>query len=121
MNFDEAVRAHSDWKIRLREYLGKADRSLDPTLVEQDNRCALGKWIQEDGVRFSKDPEFQALRTEHARFHRAAADLVRRADRSEKVSEATELGAKSPFAELSQEVVRLIMAMKRKSQSLAHK
>jgi hypothetical protein len=115
MDFDEAVAAHSHWKTKLRAYLTKPDKSLNPADIEADNRCPLGRWLHGEGRAHSADPDFQELRKEHANFHLAAAALVRRADHGENVSDETLLGAKSPFAQLSQRLVHLIIMMKQKS------
>jgi hypothetical protein len=115
MDFDAAVAAHSQWKTKLRGYLTKPNKSLNPADVEADNRCVLGQWIHGEGKHHAADPDFLELRKEHANFHRAAADLVRRADQGENVGEETVLGAKSPFSQLSQRLVHLIMMMKQKS------
>lgn len=114
MDFEGAVAAHAQWKIKLRGYLAKPDKSLNPNDIELDNRCALGQWIHGEGGRFASDPDFQELRKEHAKFHHAAAGLIRRADQGEKVMDEAALGAKSPFSQLSQRLVHLIMMMKQK-------
>jgi len=115
MDFDEASRAHFEWKARLRTYLAAPDGSLKPASVEADNQCALGKWMQGEGKKHSSDPKFDELRREHASFHRAAAALVRRADAGEKVDAEAALGASSTFNQLSQRVTVLITEMKQKS------
>lgn len=45
MNFDEAIRAHSDWKMKFNIYLSKPDGSINPQDLANDNLCALGKWL----------------------------------------------------------------------------
>ena len=114
MNFDEAVRTHSDWKSRLRQYVSHPDRSLDVATVTSDQRCDLGKWLSDEGKLYSSMPEFLKLKTDHARFHRAAGDVIRRADSGAKVTEEMALGAHSEFADASGAVVSAIMAMKHK-------
>lgn len=115
MNFDEAIHSHSEWKNKLRKYLQNPDKSLSAASIEPDNSCSLGQWIHGDGEKFSTDAVFQELVHKHQTFHRAAADLVRRADRGEKVSVEAELGAKSAFSDSSQRVIQLIMELKRKT------
>ncbi len=73
MDFDEAVAANSHWKTKLRAYLAKPDKSLNPADVEADNRCPLGHLIHGEGGSRSAEPDFKELRTEHANFHRATA------------------------------------------------
>ena len=45
MNFEDAIRSHTNWKIKLKEYISKRDGSLNHTEVSKDNCCDLGKWI----------------------------------------------------------------------------
>ncbi len=115
MNFDDAIKAHSAWKLRLQSYLSNPDKSINPNDVCKDNLCDLGKWIHGDGKKFESMEEFKKLKSEHAKFHKAASDVVIKADNGQSVSEETQLGAKSDFAQSSTAVVTAIMAMKRKA------
>jgi len=115
MNFDDAIAAHTQWKMKLSSFLSHPDNSLNAGTVGQDNQCPLGKWISGDGAKFSKLPEYVKLRTEHTRFHKAAGDVVRKASSGQKVSEEIALGSHSEFAAASNAVVSAIMAMKAKA------
>lgn len=115
MNFDEAIKAHSDWKMKLSAYLRKPDGSVKPEVVGVDNKCALGQWIYGEGAKHSALPEFTTLKTEHARFHKACSEVVKKADSGQNTSEETALGGKSEFAMASMKVVSAIMAMKMKA------
>jgi methyl-accepting chemotaxis protein len=110
MDFKQAVAAHVAWKMKLEHYLARPGGSLDHLVVASEDSCSLGKWIQEQEKTNASDPNFRALREEHARFHRAAAEIVRRADLGEKVTAEIALGAKSGFGLTSGRVVQLIMA-----------
>jgi len=112
MNFDEAIAAHSAWKRILSDYLVKHDGSLKPQEVSVDNKCPLGQWIHGEGLQYSKLPEYATLKSEHARFHKITADVVRRADSGESVTEETALGSKSEFRAASAAVVSAIVQMK---------
>jgi hypothetical protein len=112
MNFDEALTAHTNWKMKLSSYLQKPDGTLHPHEIEPDNKCDLGKWIAGEGMKFSTHPTFQSLKTEHARFHKAAAAVVRRADSGTDTAEEVALGANSEFGHASRGVVQAIMSMR---------
>lgn len=116
MNFDEAITAHSKWKTRLKQYLAKPDRSLSPAEVGADDKCELGRWIRAEEKKHAAMPEFSKLRADHARFHQAAADIVKRADSGQNVAAETELGARSEFAAISSAVVTGLMALQKKLQ-----
>ena len=110
MNFDDAVKAHVTWKSKLQAYLAKPDKSLDSQKVAKDDQCDLGKWLHGEGAKFASHAAFKQLVAEHAQFHQAAGDIIRRADGGQKVAEEVALGGKSSFSTTSQQVVRLIMA-----------
>jgi hypothetical protein len=110
MNVDDAVKAHVGWKAKLKTYLSAPNKSLNPTEIEKDNGCDLGKWLRGAGAKYAGKQIYKDLLVEHAKFHKAAASIVRRADSGEKVLEQTVLGAKSEFSTTSGKVVELIMA-----------
>lgn len=114
MNFDQAIAAHSEWKHKLAAYLKKPDHSLKAADIAQDNQCELGKWLAGEGRKHSNLPEYNTVKADHARFHKVAADVVRRADAGKDVSEEVMLGAKSEFVAASSAVVRSLMALKSK-------
>jgi len=78
MNFDEAITAHSQWKIRLQAVInGTSKETLDPAVVALDNKCVLGQWIYGEAKQFSALAEYGQLVKEHAHLHLSAADTLR--------------------------------------------
>lgn len=115
MNFDDAIRIHTQWKMKLSNYIAKPDRSLDSALVATDNQCELGKWLHGDGRKYAAIPEFTALITEHQRFHRAASEVVKKADSGLSMNQEVALGSKSEFATVSAGLVKILMNVKAKN------
>ncbi len=113
MDFDAAIVAHSDWKRKLKAYLQKPDHSLQPTELALTTKCKLGEWATGEGRKYASSPFFQTLTAEHSRFHKAAAELVRKANLGESVNAETALGATSEFAKASTSVVNAIVEMKK--------
>jgi hypothetical protein len=113
MNIDEAIGAHTRWKLKLSAYLLHPDHSLDPATVAQDQRCDLGQWIHGEGRKYASLPEIKTLEADHARFHKAASNVVSKADSGQNVSLEIALGAHSEFASASTAIVTSLMAMKR--------
>lgn len=113
MDFDAAIRAHAEWKLKLSTYLAKPDGSLKAAEIARDSLCPLGAWLQGEAVKLTTLPELATLRDAHRRFHLAAADVVRRADQGGKVTAEITLGAQSDFARASSAIVQALMAMKR--------
>lgn len=116
MNFDDAMRAHSDWKIKLQRYLRNPDGSINAVTLGQDNQCVLGKWLYGEGRSFSNHPEYQQLLQSHKSFHQCASDIVVRSDRGENLQDAVVLGSSSAYGKNSSTVASLIMKLKLKTQ-----
>lgn len=113
MNFDEAIKAHASWKMKLNHYLNHPDGSLKPEEIEKDNRCVLGEWLYSaEGKKYSHLNEYKELVKEHAVFHQSAADIVRRKNNGQDVHADVVLGSNAPFSKHSMNVVSLIMTMK---------
>lgn len=115
MDFDEAIKAHAAWKLKLSTYLKKPDGSLKPVDVEVDNKCNLGQWIYGEGSKLSNFSEYATLKNEHNKFHKAAAEVIRKADRGESITDEIALGSKSAFGSASSAVVSAIMSMRMKA------
>ncbi len=112
MNFDEAIKSHSDWKMKLQRYLSNPDGSINAAQLSQDNLCVLGKWIHGDGKKYSHLDEYQQLLSAHKNFHKSASDIVIRRDRGEDVKADIALSGKSPYATHSSSVISLLMKMR---------
>ncbi|HUB00161.1 MAG TPA: CZB domain-containing protein [Terracidiphilus sp.] len=92
-------------------YLAKPDRSLNAAEVGQENRCELGQWLSVEGHKHLSSSGFQKLCADHARFHRAVADVVRKAGSGRKVSEEIALRPKSEYAAASGAIVNDLMKL----------
>ena len=114
MDFDEAIAIHSKWKHALRTSLAKRDHSLNPADVSLDHKCVLGQWIYGEGAPNSALPEFSRLKYEHARFHLAAAELVRKANAGESIEEEIAPCSNSQFSLASAAVIIALMTMKKR-------
>ena len=112
MNFDTAIESHAAWKMKLAAYLANPDHGLKASAIEVDDQCDLGKWLRGEGQKYSQSAEFSKLVSAHTQFHKAAAEVVRRADSGQNVKEEVALGARSEFAQASTAVVKALMMMK---------
>jgi hypothetical protein len=71
-----AKQAHALWRTRLRDAIQCRGGDLDHDTVAADDRCELGRILQQFG---SDRAELQELREEHARFHQHAARILQMA------------------------------------------
>jgi methyl-accepting chemotaxis protein len=114
VNLDDAIQAHAAWKIKLAVYLKKPDGSLKPAEIGADSRCPLGQWLHGDATKYSSLPEYQTLIAEHARFHKAAANIAEQANGGRKLNSDEVLGGGSEFASSSLNVVKAIKNLQNK-------
>jgi hypothetical protein len=105
MKFDEAIQAHAAWKVKLSVYVRKPDGALKSSEAEASNRCALGKWLESGGQKYASLPEYKCLVEDHARFHTAAANVIRKADSGASVDHDQTLGPNSEYGNASRKVV----------------
>lgn len=106
MNFKEAIAAHAKWKVTLLNYLKSPDGSLKPDVVGLDNKCALGQWIYGEGIALCNGShDYEILKSDHARFHQAAAKVIRDIESKTTTDETALLGVKSEYGIASSLVI----------------
>ena len=110
MDFDGVIRAHLQWKNKLRDYLDGCGDKLDPKVVCRDDKCALGQWIYGKGADHVARPSFAPLKARHADFHRCAAQVVDLVDEGDKAGANRVL--QDEFASLSEQTIREIRRLR---------
>ncbi len=118
-DFNSAISAHIDWKMKLSNYLEKPDRSLDHNKVCLDNACVLGKWIHGDGKSYrSLDQNlFDSVQHSHAQFHKTAGLIIELINQGRIPEAANKLSPTGPYMEISQKTVDLIRKLQLKAES----
>lgn len=113
-DFDAAIKAHIDWKMKLSKYLESPDGTLEHAKVCVDNACALGKWICGEGQMHRDDNVklFDQLRESHARFHVCAGDIIQLANRHQIEKAKQLLGPSGNYLKVSENTVELIKQLK---------
>jgi len=116
MDFEGAIKAHSTWMLRLYSYAeGTSREKLDAQMIAKDNLCELGKWIQGEGLRYGREPEFQELVKAHAAFHKSAAAIVDLVDQGRRASAEKVLkSADSDYRQRSFQVTGLLRKLQNK-------
>ena len=84
---DAAIIAHDQWKARLLAAVEAGSSEFQPDQVRADELCGFGRWLSSVGPDLKGSLHYQRVRDLHARFHRAAADVLKLA-----------LGGKGPRA-----------------------
>ena len=76
-DFDKAIDAHRQWKVKLRAAIAERGH-LDADTICKDDQCPLGKWIHgEGGKKWSHKPRFVEL-TRCSRRPNAACERIER-------------------------------------------
>ena len=113
MKLEDAIAAHSAWKLRLRQFVDGRGDKLESKTVARDDACALGQWLHGDGQCHAARPEFAKLLKEHAQFHKTAGDVVRAIEMGNKSRAESLLASRGPFDLSSQATVDAILGLKR--------
>ncbi|MCX2861270.1 methyl-accepting chemotaxis protein [Paucibacter sp. PLA-PC-4] len=112
-DFDGAINAHRQWKVKLRQAIAEHGK-LDAETICRDDRCPLGRWLHGDGGRrWRTRPSFVALVDKHAEFHRTAGEVARRINGGQYEQAERLIGSGSNFARISTEVSTLLTQAKR--------
>ena len=114
MNFDDAITAHSQWRIRLQGAIaGTNQDTLDPKVVGVDDQCVLGKWIYGEARQYADHPDYQALILEHKAFHKCAGQVLEMvaAGRKEEAKASVATGA---FFDASIKTINAIRRLRKK-------
>jgi len=112
INLDNAIKAHADWRAKLRTAANNGD-TLDEDMVGRDDCCELGRWLHGAAAsRYSLRPTFVSLIGAHAHFHKEAEKVARTINKGEGSKAINMLSSGTPFSNASSEVGRLIINLK---------
>jgi hypothetical protein len=74
---DAAIIAHDQWKARLLAAVEAGSSEFQPDQVRADELCAFGHWLYQAEPALKGSLHYERVRDLHARFHRAAADVLK--------------------------------------------
>lgn len=116
MNIDDAIKAHSTWKLRLNRFAeGTSDESLDENTVGKDNGCELGKWLYGEGASLlANHPVYKDVIHEHANFHQQASNIVKLCKQGQSAKAKQALAdPNSDYTKATTKVIGLLMKLKK--------
>jgi aerotaxis receptor len=119
INIEEALAAHQQWRINLRNAVTRKLK-VDADTLRRDDCCKLGKWIYGGGkARWGSQPVFTQLVQAHKGFHHEAgkvADVIN----AKRFPEAEAMMAsETPFHKAGQQVGSALRALRDKAQPSA--
>lgn len=112
MDFENALKAHNDLKLKVGQYFKKPNGSLDHRVVRIPNRGTFGMWLHNEARQYAYLPEYHKLVDAHKRFHKAAAEILRQADRGARVTEDEMMGPSSDYHMASHDFTKHLAAFK---------
>jgi methyl-accepting chemotaxis protein len=113
MNLDDASRAHSDWRIKLRTAIAKKE-PIDVRTIGADNCCALGQWLHGEGKSsYSRLRAYSDCVDRHAAFHRAARGVADAINQKRYADAEAMLGSGTPYAQASSAVGSALLGLKK--------
>lgn len=117
VDFDKAMAAHADWKVKLRVALDNRD-SLDADRICSDKNCDLGRWLHGEGRnQCGRAPSFGACVEAHAAFHREAGSVASVINRKDYGKAEQMLAVGSAFSDASTGVAVILRRLKRECAS----
>jgi methyl-accepting chemotaxis protein len=114
INLDNAIKAHADWRSKLRQ-AAQQHEQLDGDTIRRDDCCELGKWLHGAGAsgKCGRAPSFSALIQAHQKFHVAAGQVAQTINQGDSARAQEMLGSGTPFSDASSVVTRLIVQLKK--------
>ena len=111
MNAQEAIRAHLQWKDRLRVAMAKHEQ-LQIEKVASDCCCKFGQWLHSEGKAiYGHRPEFAEVVAVHAEFHVEASRVAEVINQGLFQPADRMMAAGSDFAKISEELGIKLRAM----------
>jgi methyl-accepting chemotaxis protein len=115
MDFNEAIKAHSEWKMKLRHAIA-SQAQLDAAMIARDDQCALGKWLHgESKNQYGMLASHRECIRHHAAFHRAASNVASTINARDFTNAEAMLARGTEYALTSNAVVIAIGALKREA------
>ena len=115
MDFDSALAAHQEWKVKLRGAIsGKSQ--LDAATIAKDDCCELGKWLRgEAKPKLGALPVYRECVETHAAFHREAGKVAVLINAGKYAEAESALGVGTPYSLASSKIATAIVQMRRKT------
>ena len=108
-----AIAAHAKWKFYLKEVIetAKSEKTVDE--VAPEDRCEFGRWLLSLPIAERKSTDWQKIRTLHAEFHKAAANVLKMALAGKQKEATAEMALGGKFAKVSSQLTIAMTDWKR--------
>ncbi len=115
MDFDRALQAHSDWRLKFRLEIAQQG-SMDASAISADDLCPLGKWLQGEGkTKYGTLKAHGKCVSAHAAFHQEAGKIAARINLKRFAEAEAMLDADTAYSSASVAVAVAILRLKKES------
>jgi methyl-accepting chemotaxis protein len=112
INLDNAIKAHADWRAKLRIAIRRKE-STDAETIGRDDCCELGKWAHGHGQsRYGRNTSFMELVGAHREFHQAAGKVAATINRGDYEAAEQQLASGTDFSRASNKVSAAVIQLK---------
>ena len=111
VNFDEAIKAHTYWKVMLKSLIN-GQRPLDASTVSLDSVCELGRWIAGVGRAYAELAGFDAFVRQHQAFHETAGAVARLVESGHRAQADAMMAPQGEFTVASEKTIAAIQELK---------
>lgn len=113
-SLDHAIAAHAKWKFRLREAIKTGKSEWTVNTIGPDDRCEFGHWLIALPLPDRMSKEWREAKSLHARFHIAAAEVLKYALAGHKADADASMAPGGVFADVSGRLVRALTDWKKR-------
>jgi methyl-accepting chemotaxis protein len=108
-----AISAHAAWKTRLKSAIDSGSSEVSPSVVQQDNLCDFGKWLQGTAATENKSsPHYAKCVERHRHFHIVAARVLSFALSGKKDEALHSMGLQGDYTQASAALTKAMMDWK---------
>ncbi|MBK7105449.1 MAG: CZB domain-containing protein [Ignavibacteriae bacterium] len=98
---NSAINNHSIWKRRLISAIETGKSEFQTAIVQKDNVCEFGKWLESLPSIEKGTEDFQKVKDLHSKFHKSAASTLGLALTGKRDAAMEELNFSGTFGEIS--------------------
>jgi len=110
---DEAIYAHSRWKMRLKKMIDSGLSEVPISTIKSSNHCQFGQWL-DSSKDAKKSKYYKEVFKLHAKFHEKAAEVATLAIDGQAEEATKKMGMGSQFSKTSAKLVNILADWKSK-------
>lgn len=115
MNLDDAIKAHAEWKLKLRTAM-RDRQTLDAAAIARDDVCTFGKWLHGSAKgEYGRLRSYAACVEKHATFHREAARVAATINAGDYVKAESMLAGGTPYAAASSAIGGAVLGLRKEA------